>query len=203
MIFSQYLMNQMERAHADGTKFIVDQINAFPKNKLVILDLGCGIGWTFDKILNGYKKTSVYAGFSGCEKILEYYGIDIEDEKSVSEKISYQKMNLENAIFPFKDKTFDIVISNQVIEHISHKDTFIKESNRVLKNEGICITSTENIASFDNILSLMCGQEPLVQNTSHEFFTMSFLSPHFMKKIVLLDSFDRPLHMGHKNVCSY
>ena len=73
-------------------------------------------------------------------------------------------------------------MSNQVIEHIANKDTFIKESNRVLKNDDICITSTETIASFDNILSLMCGQESIVQSTSHGFFTMSFLSPHFMKK---------------------
>jgi len=90
---------------------------------------------------------------------------------------------LESAVFPFEDKTFDVVCSNQVIEHISNKDTFIKESNRVLKDDGICITSTENIASFDNILSLMCGQEPLAQSTSHEFHTSPFLSPHFMKKI--------------------
>ena len=93
-------------------------------------------------------------------------------------------------------------MSNQVIEHISNKDTFIKESNRVLKDDGVCITSTENIASFDNILSLMCGQEPLVQSTSHEFYTMSFLSPHFMKNQY---DFETPpsLHMMHKNVCSY
>ena len=114
----------MERAHADGTKFIVDQIDAAPKSRLVVLDLGCGTGWTFDKILNGYKKTNVYSGFSGCEKILEYYGVDIEDEKNVSEKISYHKENLESAVFPFEDKTLDVVFSNQVIEHISNKDTF-------------------------------------------------------------------------------
>ena len=48
MSFSQYLINQMERAHADGTKFIVDQIDASPKSRLVVLDLGCGTGWTFD-----------------------------------------------------------------------------------------------------------------------------------------------------------
>ena len=48
----------MGQSHADGTKFIVDQIDTFPKNKLVILDLGCGVGWTFDKIFNGYKKTN-------------------------------------------------------------------------------------------------------------------------------------------------
>jgi SAM-dependent methyltransferase len=203
MIFKQHLINQMERAHADGTKFIADQIDAFPKSRPVILDLGCGVGWTFDKILNGYKKTKLYSGFTGCEKVLDYYGIDIEDQKDVPQKISYKKLNLENLIFPFEDKFFDIVFSNQVIEHISNKDIFIKESNRVLKDDGICITSTENISSFDNILSLMCGQEPLVQSTSQEFFTMSFLSPHFMKKNKGIFERPPPFHILHKNVCSY
>ena len=60
----------MEQVHENGTKFIVDQIDASPKNRLVILDLGCGIGWTFDKIINGHEKTDVNSGFSNCKKIL-------------------------------------------------------------------------------------------------------------------------------------
>jgi trans-aconitate methyltransferase len=89
MTFSQYLVNQMERAHADGTKFIVDQIDAYPKkSRLVILDLGCGTGWTCDKILNGYKKTNVHSEFSGCKKTLEYHGVDIESKKIRSLNLS-------------------------------------------------------------------------------------------------------------------
>ena len=92
----------MERAHADGTKFIVDQIDASPKNRLVVLDLGCGTGWTFDKILNGYKKTNVYSGFSGCEKAFEYYGVDIEDKKNVSKKNLIPKSELGKCSFSFR-----------------------------------------------------------------------------------------------------
>jgi SAM-dependent methyltransferase len=103
MSFSQYLINQMERAHADGTKFIVDQIDASPKSRLVVLDLGCGTGWAFDKILNGYKKTNVYSGFSGCEKALEYYGVDIEDKKMEIKNKVFEK------IFPVYNRVISIV----------------------------------------------------------------------------------------------
>ncbi len=45
----------------------------------------------------------------------------------------------------------------------------------------------------------MLGQEPLSQHTGSRFYTSSWLSPHFMKRI--------PGKTGnrylHKNVCSY
>ena len=58
----------MERAHAEGTKFIVDQIDAFPKSSLAILDLGCGVGWTFDKFLMGIKKQNYILGLLVVKK---------------------------------------------------------------------------------------------------------------------------------------
>jgi len=40
---------------------------------------------------------------------------------------------------PFKDKEFDTVISTQVLEHVENPWLMIKEINRVLKENGICI----------------------------------------------------------------
>ncbi len=44
-----------------------------------------------------------------------------------------------NSSWPYPDRYFDVVISNQVIEHIKDHDKFTSEVNRVLKNNGISI----------------------------------------------------------------
>ena len=69
----------------------------------------------------------------------------------------------------------------------------------MLKPGGLYLISTENIASFDNIISMMFGQEPLTQSTSSTCHSQSFLSPHFMKPVT---SKHGNLYL-HKNVCSY
>ncbi|MHA1751331.1 MAG: class I SAM-dependent methyltransferase, partial [Candidatus Helarchaeota archaeon] len=40
---------------------------------------------------------------------------------------------------PFEDKTFDTIISTQVLEHVEKPWIMIKEIHRVLKKNGICI----------------------------------------------------------------
>ena len=60
----------------------------------------------------------------------------------------------------FKDNFFDVVIANQIIEHLYDTDLFIDEIRRVLKKNGYCIISTENLASWCNIFSLTFGWQP-------------------------------------------
>ena len=40
---------------------------------------------------------------------------------------------------PFKDKTFDVIISNGVIEHCPETDKIVQEHSRVLKKGGIFV----------------------------------------------------------------
>ena len=50
--------------------------------------------------------------------------------------------------------------ANQVIEHLSDTDTFVKETHRLLKPEGYAVVCTENLASWHNIFSLILGWQP-------------------------------------------
>lgn len=91
--------------------------------------------------------------------------------------------NLEKK-WGIKDNSYDVVISNQVIEHIVDIDNFISEINRVLKPGGYCVISTENLSSWHNIISLILGH----QDFSHHILKKSHigtpLSPHYKEKTV-------------------
>lgn len=177
------------RSFDDNERFIRNLINNYCKDKdnLKILDVGCGNADMSMKFISELK-----------QDMFELYGIDTI--KKNGNKISkYKKVNLDGEVFPFEDNFFSIVFSNQVLEHILNKDNFIYECHRILKSGGLFILSTENIASFDNIISLIFGQEPISQHTGSKYNTNSFLSPHFMEKI---DSVNGNKYL-HKNVCSY
>jgi ubiquinone/menaquinone biosynthesis C-methylase UbiE len=185
---NKYLVKKIMSAYVDGEKVIVNKINDYPKDNLKILDIGCGNGAIARRIVGNIRKKYVI------------YGVDLVEKKKVYGEIKYTKTFLDNKNLPYRDNTFDIVYSHQVLEHIIHKDKLIRECKRVLKKGGYCILATENISSFDNILSLVLGQEPTAQHTSTDFHTNSILSPHFMEK---LDRNKDGYHLGHKNVNSY
>lgn len=82
-----------------------------------ILDVGCGT--------KPYKSLFREAKYVG----LEY---DSERSRNSSKADFFYKNNS----FPFSDGEFDLVICNQVLEHVFEPELFLKEVNRVLKKGG-------------------------------------------------------------------
>jgi SAM-dependent methyltransferase len=68
-------------------------------------------------------------------------------------------MNL-NEKLNFPDGRFHVVVSNQVLEHLFYPSHFIQEVYRILKENGYAVISTENLSSWDNIISLLFGYTP-------------------------------------------
>jgi len=73
-----------------------------------------------------------------------------------------------NEPLPYDSERFDVVHSNQVIEHLVKTDVFVREIRRVLRPTGYALISTNNLASWHNLFSLALGMQPMPCHVSDE-----------------------------------
>ena len=117
MISDNYLMKQCIKS------FI---IHVSEKMKGDVLDIGCGKKPYEDLIM-------------GIDAVKSYTGVDIEGEYSKKGK---PDILWDGNILPIESKQYDIVVCFEVIEHVMDISNILKESHRVLRNNGtIIITS--------------------------------------------------------------
>jgi Methylase involved in ubiquinone/menaquinone biosynthesis len=114
-----------------------------------ILDCGCD---------NGEFTLEVAKRISSCK----VYGIEINQkacEAAKRKKIKAYNEDL-NKKLSIISSSMDVIIANQVIEHLHDTDIFVKEIYRILKPKGYCIVSTNNLAAWHNIFALLLGKQP-------------------------------------------
>ncbi len=124
------------------------EINSLRGN-LKILDIGCNDGELLQK----------YTPFG------EVLGIDI-NKKALEE---CRKRNLkcvygdiESIADSYKDY-FDVVIAGDIIEHVFNTDSFLSNTRKVLKKDGVMLLTTPNLASFGRRLMLLFGKNPFIE----------------------------------------
>ncbi|MCL4418309.1 MAG: methyltransferase domain-containing protein [Actinobacteria bacterium] len=102
--------------------------------KGAILDLGCGTQPVFLTIAKSFTKRY------GLDQVIDSQNIEL-DGKS---KIILKKWDMASNKLPFEDNRFDVVSLLAVIEHFDRISTtkILKETKRVLKDEGMVIITT-------------------------------------------------------------
>jgi len=68
--------------------------------------------------------------------------IDIVDDRTTTEGYTQTLVTDEN--IPFPDGTFDVVITNQVLEHVPDAGLHLREIRRVLADDGVVYLATPN-----------------------------------------------------------
>lgn len=72
----------------------------------------------------------------------EVVSVDVVDERRIKKGFTFKLVKDEH--LPFKESSFDIVISNHVIEHVQNQQLHIDEVFRVLKDGGFVYFATPN-----------------------------------------------------------
>ena len=96
-----------------------------------ILDVGCNSNFLHDEI-----------------KDYDMIGLDITI-KYVRGKV----MKADGQYMPIKSESFDSVVAGELIEHLKNPELFLKESHRILKENGKLIITTPNKKSWWNMIS--------------------------------------------------
>ncbi len=136
-----------DRASAANVGNIVSLLE--PQVGGALLDLGCDDGLLTRRFAERVRASDVR-------------GVEVVVERAAEARARGVEVTVAdlNGQLPFETDTFDVVVSNQVIEHLAETDTFLIEIARILRPAGYAVVSTENLAGWHNVMSLVCGWQP-------------------------------------------
>ncbi len=126
--------------------------------------------WILEKIKflsNGKKLTILDIGCFPYHvgKALELLGHTVYGIASYHEPVSNNNVavvNIETEKFPYANDFFDLVLCNEVIEHLPQSPIpALREIKRVLKKNGLCMITTPNIARLVNRIKVLVGFSPM------------------------------------------
>lgn len=78
----------------------------------------------------------------------------------VADAMRDPEMDFNTRRLYYDDGVFDVVVCEQVIEHLHNTTFFLSELRRILRPGGHLLLSTENLASWPNVFALLLQRAP-------------------------------------------
>lgn len=135
-IFDKYFYPTFSDGWDD--KLLRSKVCKYLDRNCKVLDLGAGAG--VNDSLN----------FKGVA--LRVYGVDLDKRVLSNPYLDEAKLSSAESI-PYGDGVFDIVLCNNVLEHLSDPEKVFKEVYRVLKKGGVFICKTPNKYHYVTLFS--------------------------------------------------
>jgi len=121
-----------------------------------VLDLGCGNGELLAHLRD----------LRGCTG----YGIEIADANvhaCVQRGIDVIQLNLDEGLALFDDRSFDVVLQLDTLQHLHNTERMLRETARVGR---IGIVSFPNFAHWPNRLQVLRGHMPVTRVLPYQWF---------------------------------
>lgn len=118
------------------------------QKQLRILDLGCGDG-----------KLTSFIGEFGFTDGLELSELAVKNAQKAFPHVNF--FQGDALTYDLEDNYYDVVISQEVIEHIDNQSTYMEVCRKVLKEGGFLILSTPNKFVFDHLKGGNWSNQPI------------------------------------------
>lgn len=115
-----------------------------------LLDIGCWDG----------EFSSRCAAALGAQRVL---GVEVYEGPATQAEgrgLEVARVDLETGRLPWEDESVDVVLCNQVLEHLKNVWLPMSEMHRVLRPGGHAVLSVPNLASLHNRALLALGRQP-------------------------------------------
>lgn len=168
--------------HSHIVQQILNQLDYNIKG-LKILEVGAGTG----------RDSWLLAKYGAQSYALDYATIKSIKEKFYSDNLPLIGIQADGENLPFRDKFFDLVFSQGLIEHFRDPDKLIKEQIRVLKNQGYMIIDAPQKYSLYHIYKtalIYLDNWPMVWERGYSVQDMKKISNKYSLKLVKLTGWD-------------
>jgi methionine biosynthesis protein MetW len=121
-----------------------------------VLDLGCGDG----ALLAHLRDSRRCRGF----------GIEIDDAKvaaCVRRRVQVLQLNLEEGLALFEDRSFDVVLQLDTLQHLRNTENMLRETARVGR---LGVVSFPNFAHWPNRLRVASGRMPVTKTLPYQWY---------------------------------
>lgn len=139
----------------DGTVAFYSRVNALIQPASLVVDVGCGQGAYAGDPIVYRRRLRVLKG--KCRQVI---GIDV-DENAAENPFIDEFRPIQAETWPVESHTADLVVSDNVLEHIEDPENYFSEIHRILRPGGLVCIRTPNVLSYFGLVSR------LVPNRQH------------------------------------
>ena len=121
-----------------------------------VLDLGCGNGALLAHLQQARQCTG--------------YGVEIADDNLLAcarRGVNVLQLNLEDGLALFEDRSFDVVLQLQTLQHLRNTEKMLRETARVGR---IGVVSFPNFAHWPNRWSVLQGRMPVTRALPYQWY---------------------------------
>lgn len=126
----------------DGTLAFYVRVQALLAPHMTLVDFGCGRGAYRDDPLTLRRQMRIFRG-----KVARVIGIDASRAGEGNPFLDEFRL-LEGERWPLPDAAADLIVCDQVLEHLPDPQLFFTEARRVLKGGGVLCIRTPNRWSY-------------------------------------------------------
>ena len=121
-----------------------------------VLDLGCGTGELLAHLIRE----------RGCSG----YGVEIDDanvQACVERGVNVIQLNLEEGLALFSDRSFDVVLQIDTLQHLRNAEIMLRETARVGR---MGIVAFPNFGHWPNRLAVLKGRMPVTKVLPYQWY---------------------------------